>query len=241
MKRNKYTRMRRYLAVMAAMFAMFAMFAAAASAGQPCPPKSTAPGSAATSTSTAVALQGQRQGQRQGQSQAAYGGSGTASATGRQSQTAQGGQGGAGGSASAAGGTATGGAASQSQDASNAGNAQSVAESVDYPRQTPEAVAGFVQPTIPCATARNAGASSPVVGLAFGFSGRDHDCDLRETARLFYEFGQPQLAVALLCQAARRFGLKNCEYVAPAADPRYVTREELRRAEKRIIDRAAIK
>lgn len=211
-----------------------AFYAAVATAGQPCPPKSTAPGSAATSsTSTAVALQGQRQ----GQSQAAYGGSGTASATGSQSQTAEGGQGGAGGSASAAGGTATGGTASQSQDASNAGNAQSLTEAVDYPRQTPEAVAGFVQPTIPCATARNAGASSPVVGLAFGFSGRDKECDLRETARLFYEFGQPELAVALLCQAARKYGLKDCRYAAPAVDPKYVTRAELLEMERRLVER----
>lgn len=223
--RSKHRRIRRYLAVMAGMYAV------AAAAGQPCPPKSTAPGSAATSTSTAVAPQGQ--------SQAAYGGSSTATATGRQSQTATGGAGGAGGSASAAGGSATGGSASQSQDASNAGNAQSVTEAVDYPRQTPMAMAGFVQPTIPCATARNAGASSPVVGLAFGFSGRDHDCDLRETARLFYEFGQPELAVALLCQAARKYGLKDCRYAAPVADPRYVTRAELLEMERRLVEREA--
>lgn len=188
-------------------------------------------------------------------------------ASASQSQTAQGGSGlgvgvglgGSGGAALAAGGTAsstasggnatggnaTGGNASGGS-ASNAGNAQSLSTSYSYPRQTPMAMAGFVQPTIPCATARNAGASSPVVGLAFGFSTDDKECDLREDARLFYAFGQPELAVRLLCQDAAKFGLQGCHYAAPVArqhvierapvskapsqpDPRYVTQAELLR------------
>lgn len=187
-----------------------------------------------SSQATAAQTQGQ------GQSQAAYGGASQATATG--------GTGGAGGNAQ-------GGTASQTQtaaasatnsaqggDASNAGNAQSVSESTNYPRQTPMAMAGFVQPTIPCATARNGGASSPVVGLAFGFSGHDKECDLREDARLLFAFGRPDLAVALLCKDAERFGLKDCAPVtaaAPKADPRYVTREELREVEKRLVQRGA--
>ncbi|MDA8119189.1 MAG: hypothetical protein M0Z85_03875 [Gammaproteobacteria bacterium] len=191
-------------------------------------------------------------------------------ASASQSQTAQGGSGlgvgvglgGSGGAALAAGGTAsstasggnatggnaTGGNASGGS-ASNAGNAQSLSTSYSYPRQTPMAMAGFVQPTIPCATARNAGASSPVVGLAFGFSGHDKECDLREDARLFYAFGQPELAVRLLCKDAAKFGLKHCAYAAPIArrpvetppsvadtaapvNPKYVTQAELQRVIK---------
>lgn len=196
-------------------------------------------------------------------------------ASASQSQTAQGGSGlgvgvglgGSGGAALAAGGTAsstasggnatggnatggnaTGGNASGGS-ASNAGNAQSLSTSYSYPRQTPMAMAGFVQPTIPCATARNAGASSPVLGLAFGFSTDDKECDLREDARLFYAFGQPVLAVRLLCQDAAKFGLQGCHYAAPAPrqrvierapiskapsqpDPRYVTQAELLRVIK---------
>ena len=165
-----------------------------------------------------------------------------------QSQAAQGG---AGGSSDATGGTssAQGGSATQTQQASNAGNAQSVATSYSYPRQTPMAMAGFVQPTIPCATARNAGASSPVVGLAFGFSGHDKECDLREDARLFYEFGQTDLAVRLLCKDAAKFGLKNCKYVAPKPTEiqrtvvitkppqNYVTQKELQRAIKTVLEK----
>ena len=171
-----------------------------------------------------------------------------ASLAAAQSSASQTAQGGAGGSSDATGGTssAQGGTATQTQQASNAGNAQSVATSYSYPRQTPMAMAGFVQPTIPCATARNAGASSPVVGLAFGFSGHDKECDLREDARLFYAFGQPELAVRLLCKDARKFGLKDCHYTAPqvAREPtpaKYVTPAELRQAMKRMTERVLTK
>ena len=188
------------------------------------------------------------------QSQTAQGGAGLGVGVGLGGNGGAGGQGGTalatGGTASsmatggyAQGGNATGGAAS------NAGNSQSLSTSYEYPRQTPMAMAGFVQPTIPCATARNAGASSPVVGLAFGFSTDDKECDLREDARLFYAFGQPELAVRLLCKDARKFGLKHCAYAAPVArgpvearppvadttapvDPKYVTQAELQRVIK---------
>jgi hypothetical protein len=195
------------------------------------------------------------------QSQTAQGGAGLGVGVGLGGSGGAGGQGGsataqggsalaAGGSASstaaggyAQGGNATGGAAS------NAGNSQSLSTSYEYPRQTPMAMAGFVQPTIPCATARNAGASSPVVGLAFGFSTDDKECDLREDARLFYAFGQPELAVRLLCKDAAKFGLKHCAYAAPIVrrtvathtvaartpapiDPKYVTQAELQRVIK---------
>ncbi len=188
------------------------------------------------------------------QSQTAQGGAGLGVGVGLGGNGGAGGQGGAalaaGGMASstAAGGYAQGGNATGGM-ASNAGNSQSLSTSYEYPRQTPMAMAGFVQPTIPCATARNAGASSPVVGLAFGFSTDDKECDLREDARLFYAFGQPELAVRLLCKDAAKFGLKHCAYAAPIArrpvetppsvadtaapvDPKYVTQAELQRVIK---------
>ena len=171
-----------------------------------------------------------------------------ASLAAAQSSASQTAQGGAGGSSDATGGTASsqGGSATQTQQASNAGNAQSISTAYSYPRQTPMAMAGFVQPTIPCATARNAGASNPVVGLAFGFSGHDKECDLREDARLFYAFGQPELAVRLLCKDARKFGLKDCHYTAPQValqqpPAKYVTPAELRQAMKRVTERILTK
>lgn len=80
-------------------------------------------------------------------------------------------------------------------------------------RQTPPAFSGYVEPTTSCANARNGGASSPVAALSFGLSTKDKECDLRETARLFYEMGQHATAVRLLClsQAAKR--LPTCEYL----------------------------
>lgn|SRR6185437_6740122 len=148
---------------------------------------------------------------------------------------------------------ATGGDAkqSQAQDANNVGNTLSTSSYYSNPRQTPPALSGYVEPTIACANARNGGASSPVAGISFGFSTKDKDCDLREDARLLYEFGQPRLAVELLCADARKRGLKDCTYTPPIAhvvirqdDGRkqhYVTEEELRTVLERILERTTSK
>ena len=144
-----------------------------------------------------------------------------------------------------------GGTANQTQSASNQGNNQTSIATYKtyYPRQTPPAFSGNVEPTIPCANARNAGASSPIIGLSVGFSTENHECDLREDARLFYEFGQPQLAVRLLCKDAKKFGLKNCQFNNPPVpvvivarnpvphknkDKNYVTQQELHTVESRM-------
>lgn len=94
--------------------------------------------------------------------------------------------------------------------------------SVSVPRQTPPAFAGDVQPTTSCANARNGGASSPIAGLSVGFSTKDKECDLRETARLFWEMGQRETAVLLLCQSesAKKLG-NRCAFKETQTDDGY--------------------
>lgn len=138
--------------------------------------------------------------------------------------------------------TAQGGAA----QASNAGNTQatSYAQSYSYPRQTPPAFAGQVSPTISCADARNVGVSSPLFAASVGVSTVDKACERREDARYLWAFGQHRLAVQLLCIDAEKLGLKGCAYHAPpvvaatppvTVAPQYVTRDQLRKVERRIL------
>lgn len=219
-----------------------------------------APGGS-TSTSKAHQSQHQRQTQRQRQSQVAKGGNASAvtgPATATVGNVAGGSVGPVAGGAGGAGGMATGGAVGDTtanasnqgnatSDASNQGNSQTTQYQGDsYPRQTPMAVAGFVQPTSTCTAARNGGASSPVAGISFGVSTKDEECDLRETARMFHEMGQAKLAVELLCKSKAAQRLKECGYVDPPPvmmvqpqtnvpkpeikSEQYATKEELKRA-----------
>lgn len=135
---------------------------------------------------------------------------------------------------------------SQGGSSDSGGNSYSSYESI--PRQTPPAMAGFVQPTSSCKNARNGGASAPVAGLSFGWSTSDNECDLRETAREFWEMGQPQTAVTLLCQSNAAKRIPSCAYVAPVAvvpvaavAPDAVTHAELLEVERRIIQRSTAK
>lgn len=73
-------------------------------------------------------------------------------------------------------------------------------------RQTASAIAPADFPTAPCRIATSIGGSSPFVGLSFGSSKEDKDCnareqdrDVRETARAFEEIGMREAARRLLC------------------------------------------
>ena len=175
-----------------------------------------------TSKARASANQRQRQNQqqRQRQSQVAKGGNATAAGgaggTATVGSVAGGSVGDVAGGAGGMGGS-TGPISNDSTSAaSNQGNSQSTQFQGDsYPRQTPAALAGFVQPTSTCTAARNGGASSPVAGISFGVSTKDEECDLRETARMFFEMGQAKLGVELLCKSKAAGRLHECGYVDP--------------------------
>lgn len=126
-----------------------------------------------------------------------------------QSQLAQGGRGGNGYSASSSGSKS---ASEASSGSDNAGNVQGTQVSDDYHevRQTPPAVAGTVQPTASCKNAVNGGASSPVFGAAFGIGTKDEECDRRELARSFYEMGERDTAIKLLCMSKLARNLDTC-------------------------------
>lgn len=182
----------------------------------------------------------QSQGQGQTQSQNAKGGTavqGQSDVSSSLSKSAA--------SSNSAGGTAS--ASGGQGGASNSGG-NNYTSSDSIPRQTPPAFAGSVEPTASCKNARNAGASSPVAGISFGISTTDDECDLRETARLFFEMGQPALGVELLCKSKAANRLSSCAYAAPAVattagfDTRHepvdaVTHSELQEVEKRMLQR----
>lgn len=139
-------------------------------------------------------------------------------------------------SSSSATGTASAISGDSAASATNAGVTTEFNDSSSVPRQTAPAFSGYVEPTTSCANARNGGASSPIAGLSLGFSTKDKECDLRETARLFFEMGQPELAVALLCKskAAEKLG-DTCKFTSQNYDtrPEYPPGERERRMRDR--------
>lgn len=147
----------------------------------------------------------------------------------------------AGGSATAQGGA--GGTAAADNNSTGSGNSTSYTDNSSYevPRQTPPAILGTVQPTTSCTAARNGGASSPVAALSLGWSAKDVECDLRETSRQFYEMGQVELAVQLLCKSEAAKRLDRCQYAQPAQPAQPVTHQELLEVEKRMLQRGVSK
>lgn len=117
-------------------------------------------------------------------------------------------------------------------NATNGNNTVGVDSTYTQVRQTPPAFAGTVQPTASCKNAINGGASAPVAGVSFGFGRSDDECDLRETAREFYEMGEHDLAVTLLCtsKAAKRLAQCKPSVIVESAHPEYATHEEVDRA-----------
>lgn len=137
-----------------------------------------------------------------------------------QGQTATGGTGGQGGNGY--GGSAT--ASSSAETQSSSGVTDNTSSYYNNPRQTPMAMAGFVQPTSSCKNAINGGASSPLAALSFGVGKRDDECDAREAAREMYEIGRADLAVEILCKTRAAQGIPDCKpkdpvvVIAPVSD-----------------------
>lgn len=138
-----------------------------------------------------------------------------------------------GGTASAQGGTADSTAFGGASTAAggDASGQQVTFQGDSIPRQTPPAFAGTVQPTASCKGAINAGASTAVAGISFGKDRTDDECDLRETARMFYEMQERELAVELLCKSKAAQRLAQC---APTAQPAPIDLTAVR--ERRIVE-----
>jgi hypothetical protein len=103
--------------------------------------------------------------------------------------------------------------ASASASASNAGNNQAVTftspDDITL-RNTASANAPSVYPSGNCYGGWSAGLGLPGVNLSGGKAVLDHQCDMRETARMFAAVGERELAVMLLCQTEAASYLPEC-------------------------------
>lgn len=99
-------------------------------------------------------------------------------------------------------------AASQSQ-----GNEQSVTfvspDDITV-RNTAAARPPSVYPTGSCRSGWSAGVGLPGFNVAGGGAPLDENCDARETARLFYEFGEREKAIMILCLQPAAADLPGC-------------------------------
>jgi len=117
-----------------------------------------------------------------------------------QTQTANGGAGGAGGSGGA-GGTGSGVSnANAGATATNAGNNQSITvQAASIPRQAPDSAVVIASPTAPCRISQGVGGSGTGFSLQIGGSTLDEGCDAREDARMLFNMGLKDQAIARLC------------------------------------------
>lgn len=88
---------------------------------------------------------------------------------------------------------------SSSQSASNAASEASNNLTVEDRRQAPAVLAPSIAPTAPCYYSVGGGLSVPGFGASGGKAILDKDCETRERARLFFQFGFTDMAVSLLC------------------------------------------
>ena len=125
-----------------------------------------------------------------------------------------------GGSAVASGGdsSATGGTGGTSSAEGGQGVGSVSYQEVKQFRNAPWVNPPAIQSSNPCATGWSAGVSGPGIGIGGGRVKEDHECNLRETARLAYSFGAGAYALALLCtsKAAEESGVP-CP-VSPGGD-----------------------
>lgn len=152
---------------------------------------------------------------------------------------------------------------SAAAEASNAGNSQTLNVSSHYEqkRQAPNVYAPAVYASGPCAYGWSAGASIPGGGASFGRAKPDVNCDRRELARVLTPLN-PALALKLLCadplvqdlfRDNPEAAAIECTFVefpavvtttsdasspeSESREPPYVTREELRRAFERSLEK----
>lgn len=89
-------------------------------------------------------------------------------------------------------------------------------------RNSPTLFAPYSVPTSPCRVAASGGVSILGGAIAAGGSKEDKECTLRETARMFADFGEVNFALSLLCAslAVEREGLfDSCPQVPTAMQP----------------------
>ena len=67
-------------------------------------------------------------------------------------------------------------------------------------RNTPNVYAPPAMPTSPCRIGGSGGASGAGIGLSFGGSKMDWECNTRETADAFARMGMPALGLMMLCR-----------------------------------------
>ena len=103
--------------------------------------------------------------------------------------------------------------ASSTSEASNAGNNQNVNFSSPDDitvRNTASGNAPSVYPSGNCYGGWSAGLGLPGFNVSGGKAQLDHQCDMRETARMFAAVGERELAVMLLCQTEAATYLPEC-------------------------------
>lgn len=107
----------------------------------------------------------------------------------------------------AEGGKAEGGSADATGGSSNS-TVSVLTEGQKY-RNSPTLFAPYSVPTSPCRVAASGGVSILGGAIAAGGSKEDKECTLRETARMFADFGEVNFALSLLCAslAVEREGL----------------------------------
>ena len=66
-------------------------------------------------------------------------------------------------------------------------------------KNVPAVFAPGAYPTAPCRVAGSIGGAVAGFGIGGGGSKEDKECTRRETARMFWSFGQPEAALTLLC------------------------------------------
>lgn len=150
----------------------------------------------ADASSVALAQQRQSQRQTQGQEQTAAALSlstgGASFATGGSTVIESG---------AASGGSVESGAVAISTDTDFSSNSNFAINNPKQFRNPGIVYAPGVQPTIPCATGWSAGFGVPGGGGTFGKSGKDAECERRETARVFAILGELEFAMAIMCKA----------------------------------------
>lgn len=180
-----------------------------------------------------------------------------------QSQTADGGTGGVGG-AGGTGGVANanseqhqGQHQNQTAESNNAGNSQSTTYSpsstYNEVRQAVDGYSSGTNSTAACVRDQHAGVGTIIGGISFGHGKRDSDCAREQLAYVAWARGNDEAAVRIYCSIGevRKALGSDCEElmarpktIAPAAQApvvNYVTQEELRSVEDRIVGKLVSK
>lgn len=78
-------------------------------------------------------------------------------------------------------------------------------------RNTVPATAPSIDPSHPCALTVSGGIGLTGGGASFGKAYVDPECNARETSRLFYQYGEREKAIMILCEQPSAANLKGCK------------------------------